>query len=56
MLTVGQFIEQTKRPTWTLSSNNTVRQALQKTKNEKMKEVQSHSREEKEKEQGVQGA
>jgi len=29
MLTVGQFIEQTKRPTWTLSSNNTVRQALQ---------------------------
>ena len=29
MLTVGQFIEQTKRPTLTLSSNNTVRQALQ---------------------------
>lgn len=29
MLTVGQFIEQAKRPTWTLSSNNTVRQALQ---------------------------
>ena len=29
MLTAGQFIEQTKRPTWTLSSNNTVRQALQ---------------------------
>ena len=29
MLTVGQFIKQTKRPTWTLSSNNTVRQALQ---------------------------
>jgi len=29
MLTVGQFIEQTKRATWTLSSNNTVRQALQ---------------------------
>lgn len=29
MLTVGQFIEQIKRPTWTLSSNNTVRQALQ---------------------------
>ena len=29
MLTVGQFIEQTKRPTWALSSNNTVRQALQ---------------------------
>jgi CBS domain-containing protein len=29
MLTVRQFIEQTKRPTWTLSSNNTVRQALQ---------------------------
>lgn len=29
MLTVGQFIEQTQRPTWTLSSNNTVRQALQ---------------------------
>ena len=29
MLTVGQFIEQTKRPTWSLSSNNTVRQALQ---------------------------
>jgi CBS domain-containing protein len=29
MLTVGQFIEQTKRPIWTLSSNNTVRQALQ---------------------------
>ena len=28
MLTAGQFIEQTKRPTWTLSSNNTVRQAL----------------------------
>jgi len=29
MLTAGQFIEQTKRATWTLSSNNTVRQALQ---------------------------
>ena len=29
MLTAGQFIEQTKRPTWSLSSNNTVRQALQ---------------------------
>lgn len=29
MLTAGQFIEQTKRPTWTLSSNNIVRQALQ---------------------------
>ena len=29
MLTVRQFIEQTKRATWTLSSNNTVRQALQ---------------------------
>jgi CBS domain-containing protein len=29
MLTVGQFIEQTKRPVWSLSSNNTVRQALQ---------------------------
>ena len=29
MLPAGQFIEQTKRPTWTLSSNNTVRQALQ---------------------------
>ncbi len=29
MLTVGQFIEQTNRPTWSLSSNNTVRQALQ---------------------------
>lgn len=29
MLTAGQFIEQTKRPTWTLSSNNTVKQALQ---------------------------
>jgi len=29
MLTVRQFIEQTKRPTWTLSSNNTVRQSLQ---------------------------
>ena len=29
MLTAGQVIEQTKRPTWTLSSNNTVRQALQ---------------------------
>ena len=29
MLTAGQFIEQTKRPTWTLSANNTVRQALQ---------------------------
>jgi CBS domain-containing protein len=29
MLTVGQFIEQTKRPTWSLSPNNTVRQALQ---------------------------
>jgi CBS domain-containing protein len=29
MLTAGQFIEQIKRPTWTLSSNNTVRQALQ---------------------------
>ena len=29
MLTEGQFIEQTKRATWTLSSNNTVRQALQ---------------------------
>ena len=29
MLTVRQFIEHTKRPTWTLSSNNTVRQALQ---------------------------
>ena len=29
MLTVGQFIKQTKRPTWTLSSNNTVHQALQ---------------------------
>ena len=26
---MGQFIKQTKRPTWTLSSNNTVRQALQ---------------------------
>ena len=29
MLTAGQFIEQTKRPTWSRSSNNTVRQALQ---------------------------
>ena len=29
MLTAGQFIEQTERPTWSLSSNNTVRQALQ---------------------------
>ena len=29
MLTVRQFIEQTKRSTWSLSSNNTVRQALQ---------------------------
>jgi CBS domain-containing protein len=29
MITVQQFIEQTKRPVWSLSSNNTVRQALQ---------------------------
>ncbi len=29
MITVRQFIEQTKRPVWSLSSNNTVRQALQ---------------------------
>ena len=29
MLTAGQFIEQTERPTWSLSSNNTVKQALQ---------------------------
>jgi CBS domain-containing protein len=29
MITVGQFLEQNKRTVWTLSSNNTVRQALQ---------------------------
>ncbi len=29
MITVREFIEQTKRPVWSLSSNNTVRQALQ---------------------------
>ena len=29
MITVGQFLEQNKRTVWALSSNNTVRQALQ---------------------------
>ena len=29
MITVREFIVQTKRPVWSLSSNNTVRQALQ---------------------------
>ena len=29
MITVGQFLEENKKPIWALSSNNTVKQALQ---------------------------